>query len=220
MKRPSVIDVASVLFAAIALVGTFAFTRRAFGDSNPPPPPSRRTIKGGREFASAGQRLGSTKARVVIVEFSDFQCPFCRRLQNILAELRSRHPEDVSIVFRHYPLRSHPLARPAAIASECAGVQGRFEEFSNLLFQRQDSIGLVSWQDFAARSKVSDADEFKRCLSSSTAHDRVAQDISAGSKLQLEGTPALIVGDELLLGAMPLDSLERMLRLAPTSVLK
>jgi protein-disulfide isomerase len=149
-----------------------------------------------------------------LVEFSDFECPFCRRLHRTLAELRTLYPSEVAVIYRHYPLRNHPRAMPAAIASECAAEQGRFEAYANLVFELQDSLGRVAWEQIAVRSGVVDTARFRACRSRGDIRAVVDSDYAAGWRLHLEGTPAMIIGNQLILGATPLDTLRILLGLS------
>src|SRR5690606_14908791 len=84
--------------------------------------------------------IGPSSAPVTIVEFSDFQCPFCSRAQPTLLELQKRYPSDVRIVFRHLPLDFHNQAFDAAVAAEAAHEQGRFDTYHRLLFENQKAL--------------------------------------------------------------------------------
>jgi len=166
----------------------------------------------GRSLVTAGHRSGPLAAPVTFVEFADFQCPYCNALQTTLKELRDRYPTQVSVLYRHYPLPAHPFAKAAAIASECAGVQGRFDEYARLLFLKQDSIGRVSWATFAGRAGVPDVGEFDRCRESPLAKARVEADVAAGARMGIGATPALFLQDEMMVGATPMDQLETWMR--------
>lgn len=163
-------------------------------------------------FVSRGNVLGARDARIWIVEFSDFECPYCAALHATLRQLRRQHPNVVSIVFRHFPLQIHPAAGAAAIASECAARQGKFEPYADALFELQTSNSRSNLQSIANNVGVLDTATFRRCLSSPSVRSVVESDISAGVKLGLQGTPALIVNGQLLVGAVPLDILDRIVR--------
>jgi protein-disulfide isomerase len=152
--------------------------------------------------------MGPETAPVTIVVFSDFQCPYCAELMARLMILRSRHPEDVAIVYRHYPLSVHPYAMAAARASECAASQGRFEEFHNALFRSQEVIGKVPWTHFALVAGVPDTAAFQKCAMSGVALHNVTEDSAAAKRLGVYGTPVLLINQTRLDGAQPLDTLE------------
>ena len=171
--------------------------------------PARHAGKGGiREvpewqvLAREGNVLGPPDAPVRIVEFSDFQCPFCAEAHRSLRDVRSRHADRVAVVYRHYPLPGHRYARRAALASECAAEQGAFEPYHDLLFAQQDSLGIKPWDRFAREAGVADVDRFRECLETGRAAHRIRRDLQAASKLGTRGTPTFIVNGRMFTGAI------------------
>jgi protein-disulfide isomerase len=138
--------------------------------------------------------MGSSASTVIIVEFADYQCPACQAMNHELHELRSRYPGRVALIYRHVPITSiHPYAWAAAIAAECAGAQGAFEPYSDLLFASQDSIGAISWLRFAREARVPDEPHFESCIKSRQYNSRVETDARAAQDLKIEGTPTLVI---------------------------
>jgi protein-disulfide isomerase len=170
-------------------------------------------VPGWEEYARGGKAMGPLHAPLTLVEFSDFQCPACRVLSTSLKEIREKHPDDVRVVYRHFPLKSHGAAVPAALASECAAAQGRFEPFHDALFSKQDSVGILPWTRFAQEAGVPDAAAFERCVAgSTTAAAALNADTMAGHKLQVRGTPTLLVNGKRYNGAPPTHALEQIVR--------
>lgn len=161
-----------------------------------------RTVAGWRSYAE-GQRIGPADARVTIVEFSDFECPFCRETADRLRAIRAKYPRDVALVYRHYPLSYHKNAVPAAKASVCAARQGRFEAYHNALFAQQDSLGLISWTQLARAAGVPDEVGFEACMQSSVPGTEIERDLQAGTRLGVRGTPAILVNERFISGAPP-----------------
>ncbi|HEX7239027.1 MAG TPA: thioredoxin domain-containing protein [Longimicrobiaceae bacterium] len=213
--KETLLNVATVVLTLCALVVTGLVVRREFfpqaAPGGPEPP---RAVSDWRGYASAGHRIGPANAPLTVVAFSDFQCPFCGVLAKNLAELRRKHPGDVAVVFRHYPLGNHPHAVAAARASDCAAEQGRFEAFHDSVFFRQDSIGNVPWTRFAALAEVPDTAAFARCAAAPGPVATVARDTVAARGLEVSGTPTLLLNDMRYVGALPLDSLEAHVRRA------
>lgn len=175
-----------------------------------------RQVEDWEELAREGTVMGPADAPVRIVEFSDFQCPFCRVVQETLAAVRSRHPERVAIVYRHLPLDAiHPHARAAANAVECAGEQGRFAEYHDRLFELQDSIGTMPWDRYAADAAVPDLEAFRRCVTENRYADRVERDARLAAELGLDVTPTLIVNGTIYPGAPTEEELERLVAADP-----
>lgn len=209
MNKDIVSKSATVILTLCALAVTGLFVRQEF---MPPADTGRlgpHPIKNWQSLATVGHIIGSPEAPVQIIEFSDFQCPFCNRLQPILDRLRTQYPDDVQVIYRHYPLTSiHPYSFAAALASECAAAQGRFESYQNALFANQDSLGIISFHVLAHRARVPDISQFRRCVRDKRFHDRVERDYKAARSIGLRGTPSIIVDGVLLPGTPSYSELE------------
>lgn len=169
-----------------------------------------RNVKDWARLAEAGQRVGPATAPVTIIEFSDFECPFCALLHQTLRSVQARNPDAVTLVYRHFPLQGHKHAFAAAVASECSGAQGKFAAFHDLLFQQQDSIGVRSWASFATAAGVADQARFEECMQSDVPRARVEADRSAAKRLGLSGTPTIIVNGKLVSGIVTIAELEEL----------
>lgn len=144
---------------------------------------------------------------VRIVEFSDFQCPYCMRAQAGLHALQARYPGKIAVVYRHLPLTgAHPFAMGAALAAECARDQGRFRAYHDALYQEQARIGHTGWEAFAASAGVADLPAFRACVRSARHQGRIDEDVRHARRLGIAGTPSFIVEGRLLAG--PLDTPE------------
>lgn len=154
-----------------------------------------------RSYAEHGQRLGPAGAPVTIVVFADYQCPFTKALAHDLRSIQRQMPSVVSLVYRHYPLKSHPQAFNAAAALECAARQGRFREFHELLTSDQTStLDSASWAAFAADGGIGDRTEFARCMSSPVVAALIEADATAGRRLGVPATPTILVNDRKYAG--------------------
>jgi protein-disulfide isomerase len=197
-----------LVLCAVVMTGLVAY--RTFGRTADVPTAAtfaRTRVRDSGEPPSAGQPMGGQSAPITLVLFSDFQCQYCRKMDETLRELRRRYPGKVSVLFRHYPLPFHPEAIPAAIAAECAGDQNKFDRFAEIAFTNQDSIGILSWRELAGRAGVVDLPRFEKCRESGQVNGRIKRDGELGSRLRIRGTPALVLGHEMVSGAMSLDSL-------------
>jgi protein-disulfide isomerase len=199
-----------------AILITTAVVKREFISASPIADgrgfPKPRAIADGAALATSGNVLGPTDAAVKIVEFSDFECPFCKDAAVTLATLQARYPHRIAVIYRHLPLRIHPNSRAAALAAECAAAQHRFEQYYTVLFAHQDSIGIRSWGRFALDAGVRDTAALNACIGGEWARARIAEDIASASRLQLTGTPTLIIGNQAVSAALPIDSMESWIR--------
>jgi protein-disulfide isomerase len=152
---------------------------------------------------------GNAKARVMIVEFSDYQCPYCGQVEATLKSVLAKHEGTVALAFRDLPLTQiHPLAQGAAEASRCAGEQGKFWEYHDLLFGDQaglDRNGLIAK---AAKLQL-DAKQFDSCISSGKFKAQIQQDSQEGMRAGVNGTPGFFINGVFLNGAQPESAFER-----------
>jgi protein-disulfide isomerase len=155
---------------------------------------------------------GSPQAPVMIVEFSDFQCPFCRQVEPTLENLLAKYGGRVSLAYRDFPLREiHGQAQLAAEASRCAGEQGKFWEYHDLLFANPDKLngdGLVEH----ARSLKLDEKQFDSCLSSGRYRGKIEEDLQEGASAGVNGTPGFFINGSFLSGAEPEAEFDRIIQ--------
>ena len=166
-------------------------------DSSQKPPATaraqKRAIDGWESLLTGGRRIGPANARFSIVEFGDFECPSCAAYSRVLDSVRARYPNDFAIVFHHLPLPYHRLAYPLARASECAAQQGRFPEFHDWTFAGQAKLGILPISEIGAQIKVADTLAFRRCALDTARVARIEEDVTLAKRLDLPGTPSLIV---------------------------
>ena len=145
---------------------------------------------------------GSSSARVMIVEFCEFQCPYCKRVQPTLRQLEARYGKDVQLIFRHYPLARHQNAAKAAEAVECAREQGKFWPLHDRLFEQQDKLAVA---DLKAQARAAGADgaKFDACLDSGRHAARWKRDLAEAQSYGDPGTPLFFINGRMVSGAQP-----------------
>lgn len=137
---------------------------------------------------------GKNDARVTIVEYSDFQCPFCARAQPMIEALLDKYPDDVRLVYKHFPLSFHKAAKPTAIASVAAHEQGKFWELHDVLFESSASLDPSKIEQYAQQAGL-DMERFRRDLAErrSDYEKLVNADYAAGTRIDVRGTPTLYI---------------------------
>jgi protein-disulfide isomerase len=147
--------------------------------------------------------IGSAKAPVTIIEFSDFQCPFCLRVAPTLKKIRATYGDKVRLVWKDFPLTQiHPQAFKAGEAGRCAAEQGKFWEYHDQLFGNQQALQPDDLKKYAANVGV-DAGKFNACLDTSKHAERVRDDVAQGTTLGVNSTPTVFVNGRRVSGAQP-----------------
>jgi protein-disulfide isomerase len=158
-------------------------------------------------LAATDPAIGSASAPVTIVEFSDFQCPFCQRVAPTLKQVQKTYGDKVRIVWKDFPLTQiHPEAFKAGEAAHCAGEQGKFWEYHDRLFANQQALQADSLKKYAAEAGL-DAAKFNACVDTSKYGDRVREGVAQGSRLGVNSTPTLYVNGRMLSGAQPYEAI-------------
>jgi protein-disulfide isomerase len=159
------------------------------------------------QVATAGfPSRGPAEAPVTIVEFSDFQCPYCSRVLPVLDQVTEKYGDKVQIVFRQFPLLNiHPQAQKAAEASLCAHDQGKFWEMHDAMFADQKGLSVDQLKAKAGGLGL-DIAAFDECLDSSKYADQVSEDLREGSQVGVTGTPAVFINGRFLSGAQPFET--------------
>ncbi len=155
---------------------------------------------------------GDPNAPVTIVEWSDFECPFCARFyEQTLKQIDEKYIQTgkVKMVFRDFPLGFHRFAQKASEASECAGEQGKYWEMHDMLFENGVDGGVESYKQYAKELGLEES--FNTCLDSGAMAQEVKQDMQDGTDIGVQGTPAFIINGYILTGAQPFKAFEQII---------
>jgi predicted DsbA family dithiol-disulfide isomerase len=154
---------------------------------------------------AVGPSKGPANAPVTIIEFSDFECPFCSRALPVIEEVMARYPEEVRLVYRHMPLdRIHARARIAAEASHCAHDQGQFWAYHDLIFADNKALGDEDLKGFAEKLNL-DVAAWEQCMHEGKFADAIEADVQAARSIGITGTPAFVINGVMLSGAKPVE---------------
>jgi protein-disulfide isomerase len=167
----------------------------------------------GNPVAAAGAQdpfFGPEDAEVTIIEYSDFQCPYCASVVPTINQIKEKYGDRVKIVFKDFPLSFHQYAQKAAEAAQCAHEQGRFWEYHDTLFANQGSLGMASLKQYASNLGLN-TEQFNRCLDSGKYAAEVQEDFSDGQKAGVSGTPTFFINGKKLVGAQPFSEFERLI---------
>jgi protein-disulfide isomerase len=163
-----------------------------------------------KQVEAKGPSRGPDKAPVTLVEFSDFQCPFCSKAHDTVEQVMQTYGGKVRLVFRQFPLNFHQNAAKAAEAALCANDQGKFWEYHDVLFKNQQSLEIPQLKEHAKTLGL-EASSFQACLDTSKHKKAVDDDLAAGQKVGVNGTPAFFINGVQLSGAVPFDDFKKVI---------
>jgi len=195
-------EIASVRTTVAALPAAAPAGRAAAPARDGRPDPSKHY-----KINTAGSpgRGGPVSAKVTVVEFSDFQCPFCSRVTPTLKKIEEAYGKDVRIVFKHLPLRMHSKAPAAHAAAEAAHRQGKFWEMHDKIFANQRQLTKAKYVEYATELGL-DVEKFKKDSASAEVKKKVDSDAKEAAALGVTGTPGFFINGLFLSGARPFES--------------
>jgi protein-disulfide isomerase/copper chaperone CopZ len=214
----------SVIIAGLIIAGAIIFTNsnnisqkqaaQVLPNNNPAaeqPRKQNRPAKAEFKITQDDHIRGDFNAPITLVEFSDFECPFCARHFPTLNKILSDYQGKVKLVYKHFPLPFHPNAQKAAEASECAAEQGKFWEYHDKLFENfSQGYSLEKFKQWAKELGL-DANRFNNCLDSGKYAQKVQKDIQEGNQKGVDGTPATFVNGQLISGALPYEAFKQII---------
>ncbi len=155
-------------------------------------------------------KRGPGNAPITLVEFSDYQCPYCKRAHPVLERLMEEYGDKIQLIYRDYPLAFHKNARPAAVAARCAGDQGKYWEFNKSFMEKN---GALDRTDFVSRAETigMDMNAFNTCLDSGKYDTVVEASFKDGAKLGVTGTPTFFVNGRMMVGVAPYEKMKAMI---------
>jgi len=164
-----------------------------------------------QKVAAAGHpSKGPTDAPIELIEFSDFQCPFCQRANPTVEQVLKTYGNRIHFVYRHFPLPNHPNARPAAEAAACADEQGRYWQFHDELFGNPAKLTDADLKEHAVAAGL-DPSKFNACVDGRRFKNDVDKDVKEGSAVGVSGTPAFFMNGRALEGAQPFEAFKRVI---------
>jgi protein-disulfide isomerase len=195
----SVLTMAAVIIAVTLVHNAVA---RPGAARRPLPPKAPDRIEKWDEIIGAGRTIGNPAARIKVVEFGDYECPFCRRFEEQFRSAQRGFPSDVALIFIDLPLRIHRFATPAARIAACGDAQGKFAAIHRVLYEKQDSLGLKSWTSYAIDAGIRDTAAFARCAVATKPVLGMARGQQLASELDVHATPTIVIDGWRMYGAV------------------
>jgi protein-disulfide isomerase len=203
----------SVLLACAAMVAVSMVHREFFT-------PAQDGILTGQHIANwkdlAANRTpttGNADSPVTILDFSDYECPFCKSLEGKLRTLAAQQPDVIRIIRYEFPLTLiHPYAYEAALAGKCAAKQDVVGSFQTLIYQNSTKLGTLNWRNLAANANIPNLDKFTSCLEQKKLAGEVDADIAVGQRLGFKSTPTLVINGDVVSGDQSKETLSKLVK--------
>jgi protein-disulfide isomerase len=205
------LSIISIVLAVISLVSVVTLSQKISALDSAAPAQAQDN----QQAAAPAQNIdvginparGNKNAKVVIVAFSDYQCPYCSRVEPTMTQIEQTYGDKVAIYFRNFPLppTMHPNAEKAAEAAQCANAQGKFWEMHDKLFANQGALAVDNLKQYAKDLGL-DTTKFNTCLDTNQMMSVVQADSAAGQQAGVSGTPTTFVNGKAIVGAYPFDA--------------
>jgi protein-disulfide isomerase len=180
-----------IIAAAAAILCAIAVRREFFEQANPSAP---REVSNWEQMRRGGQHIGSGSNEPDVVEFADFECPYCARAEIVIDSVAIRYPKKFQLAYYYYPLTSiHPNAFKSAEAAECAARQGRFRTAHDVLYRHSAELASVGWDSIGRESGVPNLERFRNCIDGDSVRSVIEANVKVGRALDFAGTPAFII---------------------------
>lgn len=178
----------------------------AAANTDDPAQTAEPTVKDVPPMSDNDYVYGNRDAKVVLIEYTDFECPFCAKHYDTAKAIKKAYGDKIAFVARNFPLSFHQEAQKAAEASKCAGEQGKFWEMYDKLFEanKAGTMGVDKWKAEAKKLGL-DTAKFNDCLDSGKYTDIIAAEAAAAAAAGVDGTPATFINGELISGALPFE---------------
>jgi len=217
-KSTKILIPIAIIIAGILIAGAIIYVFK--GEKVPPSEEETLTKPEetqGYEFSSISPEgeplLGNPEVSLTMIEYTDFQCPFCARHANTtFFQIKKEYVDTgkLKIVFKNFPLPFYPFAQKAAEASECVLEQGKFWQYKEILFKNQEALSIKDLKKYA-RDLGLDIEKFNDCLDSGKFEKEVKEDSDEGREAEVSGTPTFFVKGEKIVGAQPFSEFQKVI---------
>lgn len=154
----------------------------------------------------------NNKHKVYIVEFFDYECPYCSVLDATLDTIKSKYGDKIKIIRYHFPLNIHPLAYRTAIAAECAESQGMFDSYHKELMANQYKLNSINYTEVARLIGIKELGKFQKCVDEEETADVIANNVRLAKEFKVNGTPTLIINNKMISGAINTEEIEKIIK--------
>ncbi|MCL5031300.1 MAG: DsbA family protein [Bacteroidetes bacterium] len=193
-----------------ALIVTFLIVRKEFltGDQTI----NISSVDNWKELITHDGKIDTNSPKVYLIEFFDYECPYCNTLDATLDTIQSKYNDKIKIIRYHFPLNIHPLAYRAAIAAECASKQDYFDMYHKELMRNQYKLNSINFTEVARQIGIKDIGKFQKCVDHEETADIIAKNVQLAKEYKITGTPTLIINDKMISGVINSKTIEKIIK--------
>lgn len=203
-------NIFSGILVVCALIVTILFLRKEFSSNNKEIKFS--IVDNWKELVPKNEKNNGKYSKVYIVEFFDYECPYCSVLDATLDTIQLKYGDKIKIIRYHFPLNIHPLAYKAAIAAECANNQEMFDAYHKELMANQYRLNSINFTDIARLIGIKDIAKFQKCVNEEKTADLISHNVKLAKKFNVNGTPTLIINNKMISGASNTEEIEKIIK--------
>ncbi|MCZ7610347.1 MAG: DsbA family protein [Ignavibacterium sp.] len=197
------------ILVVCALIVTILFLRKEFSSKDTELNIS--IIDNWKELIPEDEETNGNYSKVYLIEFFDYECPYCSVLDATLDTIKSKYIDKIKIIRYHFPLNIHPLAYRTAIAAECAGSQEVFDIYHKELMANQYKLNSINFTEIARLIGIKDIEKFQKCVNEEETADAISQNVKLAKKFNVSGTPTLIINNKMISGAINTEEIEKII---------
>jgi protein-disulfide isomerase len=164
-----------------------------------------------KELIPEDEKTNGNYSKVYLVEFFDYECPYCSILDATLDTIQSKYGDKIKIIRYHFPLNIHPLAYRTAIAAECAESQGMFDRYHKELMANQYKLNSINYTEVARLIGIKELGKFQKCVDEEETADVIANNVRLAKEYKVNGTPTLIINNKMISGAINTEEIEKII---------
>lgn len=197
-----------ILVICVVIV-TFLFLRKEFAGKTEI---SYTIVDNWKELIPADERENGSISKAYLIEFFDYECPYCSVVDTVLDSIQSKYDAKIKIIRYHFPLNMHPSAYKAAIAAECARDQGMFASYHKELMTNQFRLSSIDFNDIAILIGIKDLNKFQMCIDNEEPAGVISRNVQLAKRIGVNGTPTLIINDKMISGVIDADEIDKIIK--------
>lgn len=203
-------NIFSGILVVCALIVTILLLQKEFSGNNTDLNIS--IVDNWKELIPEYEKTNGNYSKVYLIEFFDYECPYCSILDATLDTIKSKYGNKIKIIRYHFPLNIHPLAYKAAIAAECANTQEMFDTLHKELMENQYRLNSINFTDIAMLIGIKDIEKFQRCVNEEETADVISHNVKLAKKFRVNGTPTLIINNKMISGSINAEEIEKIIK--------